>query len=120
MMPAGRGNLERALGAFLALYVAEVEQRGLAFADLPLWARQNLRALEMVGDLDQRIGGNDLDIWARPCRLGAARGRTNQAFVARIGADRRGQYARHRRDRSVQPEFAEHGEAIQRIRRNSA
>src|SRR5205823_11267424 len=42
------------------------------------------------------------------------------AFVARIGADRRGQYARDRRDRSVQPEFAEHGEAIQRIRGNSA
>ena len=119
-MSAGRGNLERALGAFLSLDVAQVEQIGLARVHLRRGPRQHLRGLEMIGDLDHRIGGDDLDIRARPGRLRAAPRRANQAFVARIGADRRGQYAGHRRDRSIEAEFAEHREAAQRIRRNGA
>ena len=120
MMSAGRRDLERALGAFLALDVAQVEQRFLALVHLRLRARQHLRALEMVGDLDQRICRDDLDVRARPGRFRAASRGTDQALVARIGADRRRQHARNRRDRSVEPEFAEHGEASQRIRRNRA
>jgi len=41
-------------------------------------------------------------------------------FIARIGADRCGQYTGHRRDRSIEAEFAEHREAAQRIRPNGA
>ena len=53
-------------------------------------------------------------------RFGAAWSRADQAFVARIGADRRRQYARDRRDRAVEPEFAKHGKAGKRVRRNGA
>src|ERR1700724_1318535 len=104
MMPAGRGDLERAFGAFLALDVAEIKQIGLGFMHLRLWPRQYLRAPEMVGDLDQRIRRHDLDVRARPSRFGAARRRANQAFVARIGADRRRQDPRDRSDRSIETE----------------
>jgi hypothetical protein len=47
-------------------------------------------------------------------------GRADQAFVARIGPDRRRQYAGHRRDRSVEAEFAKHRETGKRVRRNGA
>src|SRR6266704_4915335 len=87
MMSAGGGDLERALGAFLSLDVAQIEQRRFALMDLRLRARQHLGALEMVGDLDQRIGGDDLKVRARPGRFRSALRRTDQAFVARIGAD---------------------------------
>jgi hypothetical protein len=115
---SGRRNLQRALGAFLALDVAQIEQLRLAFPDPRLWARQHLRALEMVGDLDQRVRGDDLDIRARPGRFRAAGRGTDQAFVARIGADRGRQCASHRRDRSIEAQFAEHRKAIERIRRD--
>jgi hypothetical protein len=39
MMPAGGRDLERALGAFLALDVAQVELRRLRFVDLRLRPR---------------------------------------------------------------------------------
>src|SRR5260221_9029216 len=102
MMPTGCGNLERALRAFLALDVAEVEQRCLRFMNLRRGTRQHLRALEMVSDLDQRACRDDLDIRPRPGRLRPASGGTHQAFVARIHADRRRQYARHPPDPSVE------------------
>ena len=114
-MPAGGRDLERALGAFLALDVAQVEQRFLALMHFRLRPRQHLRALEMVGDLDQRICGDDLDIRARPRGFRAAGRGTDQPLVARIGADRRRQHARYRRDRSVEPELAEHGKTIERV-----
>ena len=120
MMPAGRRDLERAFGALLALDVAQVERIGLLRAHPRLRARQHLRAFKVVGDLDQRMRRHDLDIRARPGRFRAASGRADQALLARIGPDRRRQHARHRRDRAVEPEFAEHGEAGERIRRNRA
>ena len=110
-MPAGCGNLERAFCALLAPDVAEVEQRRLGFVDLRLWARQHLGAAEMIRDLDQRARGDDLDIRARLGGFRAARRGADQAFVARIGSDRRRQDAGHRRDRPIKPEFAEYREA---------
>jgi hypothetical protein len=74
----------------------------------------------MVGDLDQRMRRHDLDVRARPGRFRAASRRADQALFARIGPDRRRQHARHGCDRAVQPEFAEHGEAAQRIWGNRA
>ncbi len=119
-MTAGGGDLERALGALLALDVAQIELGGRRLPHLRLRPRQHLRALEVVGDLDQRVGGDDLDIGARPGRFRAAGRRADQAFLARIGADRGRQHARDRRDRSVETEFAEHREAGQRVRRDRA
>ena len=54
LWPAGGGDLERALGALLALDVLEVDQRAAGLADLRLRAREHLRAAEMIGELDQR------------------------------------------------------------------
>ena len=54
VMAAGGGDLERALGALLALDVVEVDQRAAGLADLRLRAREHLRAAEMIGELDQR------------------------------------------------------------------
>jgi hypothetical protein len=74
----------------------------------------------VIGDLDQRLGRDDLDVRAGPSRLRAAGGRADQPFIAPIGTDRRRQNARHRRQRAVEPEFAEDGEPGQRIMRDRA
>jgi hypothetical protein len=57
-------------------------------------------------------------IWnvrARPRRLAPAGRGADQPFVARIGADRRRQHAGDRRDRAIEPEFAEHRKTVERI-----
>ncbi len=46
--------------------------------------------------------------------------RADQALPARIGADRRRQHAGDRRDRAVESEFAQNGEAGNRVLRNGA
>jgi len=90
--------------------------RRLRLVHLRLRSRQHLRAFKMVGDLDQRFCRDDLDIRARPGGLRSARRRTDQAFLARIRADRGRQHARHGGDRAIESEFAEHGKAVERIR----
>jgi hypothetical protein len=55
-------------------------------------------------------------IWARPGRLRAASGGANQPLLAPIGTHSGRQHARDRRNRSVEAELAEHGEARQRVR----
>ena len=93
---------------------------GLLLVHFRLRARQHLRAFEVVGDLDQRIRRDDLDVRARPGRFRAAGRRADQALLARIRPDRRRQDAGHGRDRAIEPEFAEHGKAVERIRRDGA
>ena len=119
-MPAGRGELQRAFGAFLALDVAQVEMRRLRLVNFRLRARQHLRALEVIGDLDQRFCRNDLDVGACPGGFRSARRGTDQAFLAPVRADRGRQYAGHGRDRAVEPELAEHGKAVECVRRDRA
>ena len=120
IMAAGGRHFERALGAFLALDVGKIGEPAGGFQDLRLRPRQHLRALEVVGELDQRGGRDDLDLRARPGRLGSAFGRADQAFATRIGADRRRQHARHRCDRAVEAELAQDRKAGQRVMRNGA
>src|SRR5690349_3524112 len=105
-MAAGGCDFEGALGALLALDVAQVELRLGELMHFRLRARQDLRALEMVGDLNQRFCGDDLDVRARPRRFRAAGRRTDQSLVAGVGTDRGWQHARNGRDRSVEPELA--------------
>src|SRR4029077_4139741 len=69
VVPAGRSDFEGALGAFLALDVGEIEQGSCRFQDFRLRPRQHLRALEMIGELNERGRGNDLDFRARPRRF---------------------------------------------------
>ena len=120
VMSAGCGDLQRALGALLSLDVAQIELICGCLAHSRLRAREHLGAPKMVGDLDQRVGRDDLDVGARPGGLRAAGGRADQSLLARIGADRGRQHARDRRDRPVKTELAEHREARQRVRRDRA
>src|SRR3954453_2503573 len=89
-MTAGGRDLQRALGALLALDVAQVERRAWCFMHLRHRPRQHLRSLEVVGDLDERTCGDDLNVRARPCRFRAASRRTDQPPPPYIGADRGG------------------------------
>ena len=120
IVAAGRGDFERALGAFLALDVGEVERRTVHFENFRLRPRQHLRALEMIGELNERRRRDDFDVGARPGGFRPAGRRAHQAFAARIGADGGGQHAGDRRDRAVEAELAEHGEAGQRVVRDGA
>ena len=120
VMAAGSGDLERAFGALLALDVVEVDQRAAGLADLRLRAREHLAAAEMIGELDQRRGGDDLHFRAGPGGFGPACAGTDETFAAGIGADRGRQHARDRGDRAVEPKLAEHREARDRIRRDGA
>jgi hypothetical protein len=120
VMAAGCCDFERSLGALLALDVAQVEFIHARLVHRRLRTRQHLCALEMVGDLDQRVGGDDLDVRACPGRLRTTGCRTDQSLLARIGADRGRQHAGDRRDRSVESELAEHREARQRVARHRA
>ena len=71
VVAAGRGDLERALGALLALDVLEVEAGGARRRQLRLGRRQQLGALEVVDDRQQVRRREDLD-FAGPGRLAAA------------------------------------------------
>ena len=119
-MPAGSGNLQRAFRALLALDVAQIEMRRFGLVHFWQRPRQHLRAFKMVGDLDQRLCRDDLDVRACPGGFRSARRGTDQPLLARVRADGGRQHARHGCDRSVEPEFAEHREAIERIRRDRA
>jgi hypothetical protein len=84
-MAAGGRDFERALGAFLALDVGEVESDASCLEDFRLRPREHLRAIEVVGELDERRRRDDLDLGARPRRFRPARGRADQAFASGIG-----------------------------------
>src|SRR5215472_18576891 len=118
-MTAAGGDFERALGAFLAFDVGEVERWSTRFQNFWLRPRQHLRALEMVGELDQRAGGDDLNVWAGPGRFRPADCRADQAIASGIGPDRRRQHAGDRRDRTVEPELAEHGQWLPSLGRSA-
>jgi hypothetical protein len=54
VVAAGGCDFERAFGAFLALDVGEVERDASCLEDFRLRPREHLRALEVVGELDER------------------------------------------------------------------
>ena len=120
IVAAGRRDFERALGALLAFDVVEVGHRARGLEDFRLRPRQHLRALEMVGELDQRRSRDDLDLGACPGRFGPACSRTDQPFPARIGADSGRQDAGDRSDGAIKAEFAQHRKSGQRVMRDGA
>lgn len=83
-MAAGRRDFQRALGALLSLDVAQVELRLAELMHFRLRARQHLRALEVIGDLDQRFRRDDLDVGTGPCCFRTAGGGADQSFIARV------------------------------------
>ncbi len=120
VMAAGRRHLERPLGALLALDVLQIHAGVVGRADFRLRARQQLRAAEMIGELDERARRDDLHLGAGPGGFRAAHRRADEALLARIGPDRGRQHARDRRDRAVEAELAQHGAARKRIGRDGA
>ena len=120
IVAAGGGDLQRPLGALLALDVLRSGSAATRLGDGGLGARQHLRALEMIGELDQRARRDDGDIAARPGGLRPAGGRTDQPMAAGIGGNGGGQHAGDRRDRAVERQLAEHREAVERVRRDGA
>jgi len=119
-MTTGGGHLECALGGFLALDVGKVEERAFGFEDFGLRPRQHLRALEVIGELDQRGCRDNLDIRARPSGFRSANRRADQTLAAGIGADGGGQHAGNRGNRTVEAEFAQDRKTGQGIVRNGA
>ncbi len=119
-MPACGRHFEGAFCGFLALDVGEVQPETSGFQDLRLWPREHLRALEMIGKLNERRRRNDLHVGAGPRRFRPARGRTHQAVAARVGAYGGWQDPGDRRDRAVQPQFTQDGKSGQAIVWNGA
>lgn len=115
VVPASSRDLKRSPRGFLALDVSEVGQKLRGAPDHRFRPRQDLRAAEMIGDADQAARRQYVDLRTRPCRLGAGCMRADQALALGIGAHRGRQSARDFGDCSVQPQFAQHDVAAQRI-----
>ena len=119
-MTARRRDLQRPLGHLLTLHVLEVgEVRGRG-ADARLGARQDLRALEVVGDLDEAARRENGHVAGRPGRFRPALARADDALAESVGADRRRQRAGHGRDRAVQPELPDDHELANLVGRHLA
>jgi hypothetical protein len=109
---AARGrHLENALGAFLALDVAQVGERYGIAIDIGLGPRQRLQALEVIDERQQVRGGQDVDVLAGPGGFRAARGRTDQPLADGVGADGGRKRPGHGADRAVERQLADGGEA---------
>src|SRR5262249_23301984 len=87
VMSAGGSNFERAFRAFLALYVCKVERNTVSLTNSWLRAWKDLSALEVVGNLNKRLGRDDLNLRAGPCGFGSAKRRANQSLAAPVGGD---------------------------------
>ena len=120
IVASGGRDLQRPLGVFLALDVAQIRLRSARGAQRGLGTGQHLRTLEVVGELDQRAGRENLEIRRRPGRLGAAGRGANQAFASGVGRNRRRQHAGDRADRAVERKLPDDREAVERVGRNGA
>jgi hypothetical protein len=78
----------------------------------------HLRALEVVGELDERAGRQDLDVGARPGGFGAAGGGADQPVPPAVRRDRGRQDPGDGGDRAVEGELAEHREAREGVARD--
>src|SRR5438132_5770131 len=81
IVPACRGDLERALGAFLALDILKVGASRARGGKARLRRGEELGTLEMVDDRQQARRGNDLDL-TRPGGLASATGGTDDAAAS--------------------------------------
>ena len=120
LWPAGRRDFERALGALLALDVAQVRLRSGRSAQRGFRPGQHLRALEVVGELDQRARREDLEIadaQAASGPHGAGQIRPLPAALAAIAA---GSTPATALIVAVERELPDDREAVERVGRNGA
>ena len=117
IVPAGRRDLQRALGVFLTFDVAQVRSlRGIDHRSRFRRA-EDLTAAEMIDQGDQRTGREDRGV-SRPRRFWSTRFGADQAETQRSGGHGGGQSAGHRRDLAVEVELADRGPAIERVLRD--
>jgi hypothetical protein len=116
----GRGDLQGALRALLALDVLQIRQAVVEGRDGGLRPRHDLYAFEVVRELDQRARREHLDVAGRPGGLGAAGIGADEPVPALVRGDRRRQHARDRGDRAVERKLAQDREALERIGRDRA
>ena len=105
-MSARRGNLERALGHFLALDLFEVWPRDDGLGLPRRRRRQERGALEMREQAEQVARRKDLDL-ACPGRLGPLHGGADQSLASLRGMKRGEQDAGRGRDPPVERQFAD-------------
>lgn len=105
------------MAILLPLDVGEVEvwARGLG-SDAWHLLGQHLDALKVVDETEERFRGKHLDL-GRPRGLAARSTGTDDAFACGRGADGRRQHTRDRRNRAVEPQFAEGDVAADVFRR---
>ena len=111
VVSAGRRDLQRTLGALLTLDLAKVRRRRPRPNGSRARRAQDLAALEMIDQADQRARGQDVDV-PGPGGLGPVGLGTDQAQPHGRGRDRRRQGSAHRRDLAVQIEFADSGPPV--------
>ncbi len=112
-----RRDLEDALGALLALDLAQVRHGSGGRRHGGLRAGHDLRALEVVGELDEGAGRQHVHVAPCPGRLRPRGRRADQAEPSRIRRHRGRQHPGYRGDAAVERQFAEHAVAPQRVRR---
>ncbi len=115
-MAAGRRDLDRALGHFLALDVDQVRQRALLQRFHPAFRRgQHLFALEMVDQRQEGGRGEDVDL-PRPGGFGPGRGRADQPLRPAGGVECCEQGAGDRGQAGIQRHFAHRQIALDLVR----
>ena len=107
-MAAGGGDLDRALGAFLTLHIAEIEPGGARGGKARLGRRQQLGPFEMVDDRQQARSGDDLDL-AGPGRFATAGLRADDPALAAGGGKAGEQHPGDARHRTVERQLAKGG-----------
>jgi hypothetical protein len=119
IVPPGRRDLQRPLGALLALDLAQVGDAVARAQGSRLGPAQHLGPLEVVDQTDQGPRGQDRHLPGpggfRPVGL-----RTDQAKPHGVGRHRRGQGPADGGDPPVQPQLADRRPTGQHVRRNDA
>ena len=74
----------------------------------------------MIDELDEIVGRQDIDVLAGPGRFRARGLGADEAELPAIGGNRGRQRPRHRHQRAIERQLADHHIAVEEIRRNDA
>lgn len=114
IVPARRGDLERALGRLLPLHLGEVRTPAGRIGLTRLRRRQRSAAAQMVEERDEVGCGDHLDR-PRPGGLRPLPRRADQAELGGRGMEGGEQHPRRRRDPAIETEFADDDKAGDRL-----